>query len=149
MRLCDRVHAKLFRFDDVALVGSANLTAAALGWSANPNLELLIEVPARAPEVAVLEASLARDAVPASAEIAAAVERAAALLPTVSPKVGSADSPPLRPGSWHPLLREPRDLTIAYSQGPDRLSSASATAAAADLSALEIHPAPKSRPSRP
>ena len=140
VRLCDRVHAKLFRFDDVALIGSANLTAAALGWSANPNLELLIEVPARAPEVTALEAGLAREAVPATAEIAAAVEQAAALLPTVAPAVACADSGAARAVRWHPSLREPRDLALAYSRGPDRLSSASAAAAAADLAALEIPP---------
>ncbi len=141
VHLCDRVHAKLFRFDDVALIGSANLTAAALGWSASPNLELLVEVPASTPEVVALEISLRRDAVPATEEIAAAVERAAALLPAVAlPSANNADPEAHRSGSWHPLLREPRDLSIAYSRGLDLLSGASAAAASVDLAALEIPP---------
>ena len=36
------LHAKYYRGDDEVLVGSANLTDAALGWSHHPNLELLI-----------------------------------------------------------------------------------------------------------
>jgi hypothetical protein len=35
------LHAKLFRFDDVAFFGSANLTRKALGWAAPANVELL------------------------------------------------------------------------------------------------------------
>ena len=38
------LHAKYYRFDEVAIIGSANLTNAALGWSYKPNLELLIEL---------------------------------------------------------------------------------------------------------
>src|ERR1700761_8118340 len=53
--LCDSLHAKAFIFDDVALVGSANLTARALGWTAAPNLEVLIEVSADLAEVVGLE----------------------------------------------------------------------------------------------
>ena len=55
--LCDRLHAKYVRFDERALIGSANLTSAALGWSASPNLELLIEVLAEHPARVVLENS--------------------------------------------------------------------------------------------
>src|SRR5690606_13352584 len=36
------LHAKYYRGDHQALVGSANLTNTALGWSPRPNLELLI-----------------------------------------------------------------------------------------------------------
>ena len=46
VHLCDRLHAKYVRADAEAWVGSANLTAAALGWSATPNLELMLTVPA-------------------------------------------------------------------------------------------------------
>ncbi len=35
------LHAKYFRIDDVILIGSANLTASAMGWSSHPNLEIL------------------------------------------------------------------------------------------------------------
>ena len=35
------LHAKYYRFDGEAFVGSANLTDAGLGWSKSPNLEIL------------------------------------------------------------------------------------------------------------
>src|SRR3954447_2475597 len=40
--LHDRLHAKFYRGDDAVLLGSANLTGTALGWSTRPNLELLV-----------------------------------------------------------------------------------------------------------
>src|SRR6478752_6932644 len=40
--LYDRLHAKYYRNENDALIGSANLTATALGWGSNPNLELLV-----------------------------------------------------------------------------------------------------------
>src|SRR5579862_8242725 len=43
LRLRQDLHAKYYRADDRCLIGSANLTLAALGLSAAPNLELLID----------------------------------------------------------------------------------------------------------
>ncbi len=40
-RLHPSLHAKYYRIDDVILVGSANLTSSAMGWSPHPNLEIL------------------------------------------------------------------------------------------------------------
>lgn len=137
VHLCERLHAKLFRVDRRALVGSANLTGAALGWSANPNLELLVEVPAETPAVLALEAELTICSVPATAAIADEVERVAALLPS-PPTEGEAPEAPSSP--WHPLLREPADLFVAYSKGADLLSSTSSAAARSDLAAMEIPP---------
>lgn len=37
------LHAKYFKVDDTILVGSANLTNSALGWSQSPNLEILCQ----------------------------------------------------------------------------------------------------------
>lgn len=135
--LCDQLHAKTFLFDDTGLIGSANLTAKALGWNADPNLELLTEVPADLPAVRALESELRATAIPASEEIAAEVERVAALLP----KPQRRPAPASPPEPWCPRLREPRDLFVAYAQGPERLSEASAAAAERDLAHLEVPPA--------
>lgn len=140
VHLCERLHAKLFRADGRVLVGSANLTGAALGWSANPNLELLVEVPEETQAVGALEAALTSCSVPATAEIAAEVERVAALLPSLSGEVEASPTPALPSSAWHPLLREPADLFVAYSKGADQLSSTSSAAAYADLAALELPP---------
>lgn len=42
LRLRADLHAKYYRFDDEVLVGSANLTARALGWALTSNLEILV-----------------------------------------------------------------------------------------------------------
>lgn len=146
VHLCERLHAKLFRADGRAVVGSANLTGAGLGWSANPNLELLLEVPAETPAVVALEAKLASCSVPATAEIAVEVERVAALLPSRRVEIGAPAAPTSPSSSWHPLLREPADLFVAYSKGPDLLSSTSSAAAHSDLAALDIPPGLSRKP---
>lgn len=43
LMLRSNLHAKYFRFDGIGYLGSANVTMAALGWSARPNVEALIE----------------------------------------------------------------------------------------------------------
>ena len=42
--LRQNLHAKYFRGDSFVLVGSANVTGAAMGWSTNSNLELLVPI---------------------------------------------------------------------------------------------------------
>ena len=54
LRLLDDLHAKLYCADDQCLVGSANLTASALGWSERSNIELLIPAGSNDPDVALL-----------------------------------------------------------------------------------------------
>lgn len=41
LELLPSLHAKYYRFDDIVLAGSANLTEAALGWGQSSNLEFL------------------------------------------------------------------------------------------------------------
>jgi hypothetical protein len=54
LRLIDELHAKLFVADDKCLAGSANVTAAALGWSKTPNLELLLDAGRENPYIEAL-----------------------------------------------------------------------------------------------
>ena len=51
LRLLNNLHAKLYLTDDQCLVGSANLTASALGWAENSNLELLIPAKTTDPDI--------------------------------------------------------------------------------------------------
>lgn len=146
--LCDRVHAKFVRFDDRVLIGSANLTATALGWTRLPNLELLMEVPNETPQLLELEDRLRSESIVATAELAEEIERIAALLPQIAAvpiEVEGETGGSAGPDRWHPLLRQPHDLYVAYSDGPQRLSRASAVAAATDLAVLEL-PAGLARP---
>ena len=51
LRLLNNLHAKLYLVDDQCLVGSANLTASALGWSEHSNVELLIPAKPTDPDI--------------------------------------------------------------------------------------------------
>lgn len=139
VHLCDRLHAKFVRFDDRTLIGSANLTATALGWTALPNLELLVEVPADTPQLRDVEARLREESVVATSDLAEEIDRIAAMLPRVELRADVLEATP-EPNAvgWYPTLRQPPDLYVAYSAGLERLARASATAAAHDLSALQV-----------
>lgn len=140
--LCNRLHAKFVRADARVLIGSANLTATALGWTATPNLELLTEIPRDTIQVRELEERLATDVIEATEQLAAEIEAAAALLPRAvfEVEVIEADQSEGQTQLWYPALREPRDLFVAYDAGVERFTSASARAAATDLAALELPP---------
>lgn len=135
--LCNSLHAKLFAFDDRALVGSANLTAKALGWAHNPNLELLLTVPATTAEVLVLEKELRGCAIPATAAIADEVERVAAMFRPQAVMPASATTSQAEV-QWRPHLREPRELFVAYKGDVRRLTHDSRAAAELDLAQLEV-----------
>ena len=51
LRLLNNLHAKLYLVDDQCLVGSANLTASALGWTEYSNIEILIPAKPTDPDV--------------------------------------------------------------------------------------------------
>lgn len=135
--LYDRLHAKYYRNEHDALIGSANLTATALGWRPNSNLELLVA--STDSDIEVVERILGVESVLATEEIAREVDSLAALLPVFAPSaevVKRAASP----GLWIPRLRIPSDLYTAYRDGALALASRSGEAAAEDLSVLELPP---------
>lgn len=75
----NRLHAKYYRFDDRILVGSANLTARALGWHALSNIELLI--PAfGSEELKSFESELLNGSILATEDIRRQIEVAAKLI---------------------------------------------------------------------
>lgn len=135
--LHDRLHAKYYRHESQVLLGSANLTATALGWSAVPNLELL--VPSVASEIEALEGELLKESVVATDELAAEVDAIAKLLAphTDLPRV---DVTHPHATAWVPTLRLPADLFVAYHRGTAALTSRSAAAAAEDLAVLDLPP---------
>ena len=75
--LLNALHAKLYVADGECLVGSANLTATALGWCPDSNLEVLIPAKRSDPDITLLLERLAH-AIPATFQIRAEVEKAAA-----------------------------------------------------------------------
>ena len=81
LSLLNSLHAKLYVADDDCLVGSANLTASALGWCREPNIEILVPVDRSHADVARLLERLA-SASPATFQIRTEIEEQAAALST-------------------------------------------------------------------
>lgn len=119
VRLVDDLHAKLFAVDATrALVGSANLTAAGLGTSARPNLELLVEMNGSDLLLPfILE--LRRRSRLATEEEAASIEAAAvqlrAKLPLTQAPDAAAAVPQQPERTWFPKFRSPDRLFRLYA----------------------------------
>ena len=79
LALLYHLHAKIYVADEKCLVGSANLTASALGWCSNPNLEILICSTNSNPDVKFLLSGLSM-AKPATFQIRSEIENQIAKL---------------------------------------------------------------------
>lgn len=126
------LHAKYYRFDSVAYVGSANLTRTALGWRLPPNIELLI------PHTPLydFERNLLACSRPANAALAEEILQAVAEL---APPEGSTEPVSEEETSvWIPKTRHPDDLFLVYSGDHERVSTASMHSATTDLEYLAI-----------
>lgn len=148
------LHAKFYRADEKCLVGSANLTAKALGWSNSPNLELLVPLTASEPTLKTFEAQLFRGCVQVNEclfeQMSATVQLLAEKYPDLSPFVSdtpdalreetspSVEQIPVE--AWLPTLRNPEDLYLAYSGQQEKLTTASREAAICDLRSLPTIP---------
>lgn len=131
------LHAKFYRIDDAVLVGSANVTASAMGWGERPNLEILTrasdEFDADAFEHVLLKD--ARDVSDAESEYWAAITR---IRPT-DMEVGQ--SAPTEPDPWRPATRDLKHLTLAYLGRVDDIASQDERRLAArDLKAMNVPP---------
>ncbi len=129
------LHAKYYRTGDRCLVGSANLTNAALGWSKHPNLELLISSPA----MPSFELDLFSECVLVDQDLYEQTFKTVQLLKDACPAMPSAieilDIPDF---AWLPRLRNPKDLYIAYCGNETKLTTVSREAALTDLQLLPI-----------
>lgn len=134
--LCTSLHAKYYRADGRVLLGSANLTRAALGWAAHSNLELLFETAWPSSELRAFEETLVATSVMATDEIRDSVAASASLLGTAPP----VDLSALTSGSsalFLPKTRNPDLLFAAYSGNAEELTGAAREQTALDLAALE------------
>lgn len=146
--LLANLHAKYFRFDDVAYLGSANLTMTALGWSPRSNAEALIEFHVSELDLTgAFEQALFQGAVEVTLELA---EEFRAMLTTYSMLSQNAQSTPLQDHavrgdsslpatpSWFPRSRSPEYLYEAYVGVNDAMSESGLAAARADLLDLDL-----------
>lgn len=113
--LLNELHAKLYVADDRCLVGSANLTGAALGWSANPNLEILTAMPRADEDVSRLLARLAMG-IEATAAIRDDIAAKAALVerPQLEEAKPDAEAIALAGRPWLPKCASPASLYAVY-----------------------------------
>ena len=113
------LHAKYYRIDDVALVGSANLTFAGMGWTSGPNLEILCEA-AGGFEAQSFEQVLLDE----SREINdKEFSRWQALGAIAAKDRGGGQQDPPTLADWRPLSRDPRHLLLAYREELDEIAS--------------------------
>lgn len=148
--LRQNLHAKYYRADTQCLVGSANLTQTALGWSPCSNLELLISVFANDPVLQAFERELNRSKTQVDDELYEQMQVVVKQLQQsqpdtnwIIPDLAKTLAIPeqalvTKPETWVPILRNPEDLYLAYSGQQERLTSASWEAAQHDLLCLSI-----------
>lgn len=141
------LHAKFYRADETTLVGSANLTDAALGWSKQPNLELLTRLPFQL-EFQEFEqelfSALVRVDDPLYTLMEQSLEQFVLQRPVSVPSAETQDdddTTEFESGSivaWLPTLRHPEKLYTAYLGRFDELATASREMAQQDLRVLDV-----------
>jgi len=138
--LLDPLHAKLFVADEKCLVGSSNITGAALGWSQNPNIEILVETKTNDPFVLRLLQQIS-DAVPATYQLKTEIEEQAKRIEKITSFSDSeADDVDveLAQHPWLPKCAAPEKLFIVYqNQFTESVVSGTRYDALADLRALQ------------
>lgn len=128
--LLDNLHAKVFIADRSAIVGSANLTGAALSGPRAGNLELLVQVPRVHPAVAQVEEFIEQHAVPATEDLYRLLQSAVVNIP-----IQPANSDLL----WFPRSRHPRDI-LAAAIGEATFTTEQVNLARRDLAGLGLPP---------
>lgn len=141
------LHAKLYRADQQCLIGSANLTNKALGWSRQPNLELLIPVDASA-EIQQFEQDLMASSVTVGLDLYIGMKKAVEALRAAGAVPPStevlAEAIDLRDGAdtdllhWLPSCRSPDRLFDAYQGRDDRMLTSAFADGQRDLAMLNV-----------
>ena len=136
-KLHPSLHAKYYRVDDAVLIGSANLTSSAMGWSAQPNLEILCRAGDDF-DACAFQRELLNEAREMSDAEFAHWEAIARISTRSDPTV--TDGQPLL-DTWRPATRDPRYLELVYQDRKDEIASFDQQhAAQRDIQALLISP---------
>ncbi|MCC3154614.1 phospholipase D family protein [Hymenobacter sp. BT770] len=152
--LCSHLHAKYFRADKTCLIGSANLTGRALGWSKQANLELLVKLNSQSSglpdfeEAVILNSALVdesvyqktKDAVNSLPENFMLFSTEGSKYDEAGDQEGASSLKVFLPTEWLPVTRFPDVLFKAYSGDISNLSQASKEMASLDLAFLGIPP---------
>ena len=136
-RLHTSLHAKYYRMDDIVLIGSANLTFPAMGWSRQPNLEILClagdDFDARTFQDGLLKESREISDDEFLSWEAVAKAKFGSIEPTNSGHPFLYD--------WRPSTRDPRHLEYAYRGETEKIASYDEQRAThRDIQAMQIPP---------
>ena len=136
-RLHASLHAKYYQIDDAILVGSANLTSTALGWSPQSNLEILCHA---GDEFALaFQQELLTNAREISDNEFARWEAITRIDTPNHLAITSDGQPPLE--TWRPATRDPRHVELVYGGREEEIASSDERRAARrDIQALMIPP---------
>jgi hypothetical protein len=136
------LHAKYYRADNQCLIGSANLTAKALGWSNQPNLELLVQMPANQPFLQLFEQQLCHNCIQVNNYLYQQYLTLINQLKTqnfaVSKSKLSIELDIANNNIWLPTLRNPEELYLAYSGKIENLTTIACENAISDLKLFSI-----------
>jgi len=136
------LHAKYYRTSSLSMIGSANITARALGWSSPPNIELLVQLPVDLPGLAQWEDRLLDSTLPATVELRDQIAEEAARLKAAGavalvPEVETDSPEPNVLEPWFPECPVPERLWEVYrGVGVDTMVSSAREGAERDLVAL-------------
>ena len=124
------LHAKYYRFDDVVLIGSANITASGLGLAPNPNLEILSPPSDNFDSDAFEMLLLGQSRIVSDDEYTVWQS-----IPVVAHS--SVVIPESLVSTWRPVTRDPRDLWLVYTGATEpALSESVRRQAIQDLSSV-------------
>ncbi|MGI5205823.1 phospholipase D family protein [Spirillospora sp. CA-108201] len=139
--LCHNLHAKLYIADNHCLVGSANLTAKAVGRNPAANVELLLRVGTEHPEVQRTLDLIATSCVRASVSLAQQIRAQADLMrrDEDAPQVLVAGQASI-PQEWLPETRNPERLYNVYRGLHRNIGRDVLAGVVRDLAHLDISP---------
>ena len=122
LRVYPHLHAKYVRTSTQVLIGSANITARALGWFSPSNLELLVRLPINILGLAEWEKRLLDSTLPATTELRDQLAREAELLKATGSAINVPEVESISQGSnslilWFPECPTPERLWEVYKGG--------------------------------
>ncbi len=139
------LHAKYFRIDGSCLVGSANLTNKALGWSMPSNMELVVELSSDTSPLAEFEHTLLSTAISATQALKEEVAAAASMMEKdglryIADELNAeGKSASITSQHWFPKCKKPELLYQIYSeQKLDQIINWTLETGKQDISALRI-----------
>ena len=140
------LHAKLFVADDRCLIGSANVTATALGWRVPSNLELLAPADRSSPGIKTFLTELRSGSVRATrnhqVRLRELVEQLRLKHSFIVPETANdEDTPGLLPPNWMPATMNPDELYAVYARGAEAdVSRAALPGMVGELTRLSVSP---------